>query len=65
MAKKTVADVYQFDEDELHLKADDSEYWANCFSFYEQVKDCPIGVLSQKQIDWLERISEKLEADTV
>lgn len=64
MKKQIKADIvskfYQIDEDELHIKAQESEYWESCERFYLSVKDKNIKDVSEKQIAWLEKIVEAI-----
>lgn len=56
-----VKDIYTIDEDLLHTKADISTYWKTCFNFWEQVKAKKISDITEKQIEWLEKITADLE----
>lgn len=56
-----ICELYEIDEDALYCKADESEYWSSCASFYESVKNKRIDLISQKQRDWLEKIEIGLQ----
>ena len=57
MTKVKVKELYPFDLDLLVEKAENDDYWDKCLSFYSQV----VKSLSSKQIEWLDKIEEKLE----
>lgn len=56
-----VKSFYGLDEDVLHAKATNSSYWKTCFNFWEQVKDKKVTDLTEKQIEWLDKITSELE----
>lgn len=56
-----VKEIYKFDIDSLVEKADESDYWNSCLEFYESVEERDLENLSQKQVDWLNKIEENLE----
>lgn len=61
MAASIVSDIYKIDEDMLHTKADNSDYWKTVFKFWGQIKNTKISELTEKQVNWLDRISDELE----
>lgn len=55
----TIMEVYKITDDEIEVienKGEESEYWMNCYEFIVEILDKTINQLSEKQIDWLERI---------
>lgn len=58
-----VREVYIIDEDLLHSKTHESKYWKTCYNFWEEVKNKKIPELTEKQLEWLDKISEDLEND--
>lgn len=60
----SVREVYKVLDDEidrLESKAEESEYWFNCYEFLEEIIDGDISKLSDKQTDWLERILQEVQ----
>jgi hypothetical protein len=59
----TCEEHYDIDEDELEVRALDSEseYLDKCLEFWRDKKDTPIQELSHKQANWLEKIEESLQ----
>ena len=54
-----VCEVYkEINLDDLFDRAETSEYWNSAHKFVQQVWDKEVDELSQKQIDWLDRILE-------
>lgn len=57
----TISEKFDIDEDELHSKSFENDFWSNSSEFYEQVKDKDETDLTEKQLDWLEKIESGLE----
>jgi hypothetical protein len=61
-AMLTVEESYDIYEDSLYDKiAAEGDYWTASLSFYKQVKEKPIGELSDKQKAWLQKINDSLQ----
>ena len=58
---KKVTEVYAIDEDELLELRTESAYWEASYSFYMEVKNRSVESLSDKQIEWLDRIDNYLD----
>ena len=54
-----VKDIYKIDVDLLVEKAEQSEYLEKCFQFYSDVENKDIGKLSDKQVEWLNKIEKE------
>lgn len=60
----TVREAYKISEDELdrlEVKAEENDYWYNCYEFLGEVVDRDIIKLSDKQTVWLEKILEEIQ----
>jgi hypothetical protein len=55
-----VKQCFDIDYGMLSDRADDNDYWSNAFDFYISVMDCFMEEMSDKQIEWLERIEREL-----
>lgn len=42
----------------LAERENDNQYWESCFKFVADTWDKPVGSLSDKQINWLDKIIE-------
>lgn len=51
-----VCERFTIDEETLGEKAEDGGYWLSVETFYLQVKDDDVEMLSLKQFQWLERV---------
>lgn len=60
-AKETVENSYDIDEDTLYDKSESSEFWANSYRFYVGIKKKVVDSLSDRQLDWLEKIEASLD----
>lgn len=56
----TVEEAYEIDEDELHIRADDSDYWRKAEKFYLENKHRPAIRLTVDQKIWIEKIEDQL-----
>lgn len=52
----TVEIDYYIDEDEFYEKSKDSDYWGSAYDFYQDIKDRDVDSLTERQLEWLERI---------
>jgi len=60
---RTVEEVFQLDEDHLHIMTDQGSYWEKCQEFYEEIKGEVYEDLSNKQKNWLKKIKRALDED--
>ena len=58
-----VRDVYNIDDDELYLKAEEGEFWKASCKFWVSVKDRKDFILSEKQKTWLKKIERSLNEE--
>jgi len=60
----TVKEIYNnVDIDELKERAAISHFWENSLKFFKDVMNQDISKMTEKQIGFLERISECIERD--
>lgn len=58
-----VAEKFMIDEDILYAFSRKDEYWAKCLLFYRDVAHKTIHSLTEKQINWLEKMELQLKED--
>lgn len=53
-----VCDRYRYDIDleVLAEKSDENDYWNSVWEFVEKIWDSPVEMLTESQINWLDRI---------
>lgn len=55
-----VKDAFDIDIGMLYDQADQNDYWSSCLDFYLEVKDCFLDEMTDKQLEWLEKIEAEL-----
>lgn len=58
-----VSERFNIDEDTLYTLSRKDEYWAKCLLFYRDIAHKTIHSLTEKQINWLEKIESQLKED--
>lgn len=61
---RIVEKCYDIDDSILEEKATSNTYWSSCLTFWNSVKEKPIGSLNEKQLNWLNKIETALEEES-